>query len=316
MRAVALTDFDSGPVLQDFPRPAPGMNEVLIRVHASSINGFDAAVAAGMLKGMIDHEFPVTLGRDFAGTVEEVGGQVTRFRPGEGVFGYVGVATVHDGTWAEYIVGAEDGSVVRKPEALNFLAAGTLPLAGAAALDAVDAVSPAEGDTVLMVGAAGGVGSFAVQLAAKRGARVVATARADDEARLRSLGAAETIDYTHWDLDGILRDRHPDGVDALIDLVTSADDFGDVAAHVRDGGRVASALGAADVEALAGRGVHAVNIRTDPDAEALNRLGELAAGDELEVSIDEAFPLERAPEALAKFASGKRGKIVISVAED
>src|SRR5437016_11016272 len=118
MRAATLTDFDSGPVVQELPRPDPAANELLVRVHASSVNGFDAAVAAGMLKGMMEHEFPVTLGVDFAGTVDEVGAGVTRFEPGDRVFGYLGSTTLHDGTWAEYVTLSEDGAVASKPDAL------------------------------------------------------------------------------------------------------------------------------------------------------------------------------------------------------
>jgi NADPH:quinone reductase len=316
MRAVTLTDFDSGPVLGDLPRAEPAATELLVRVHASSVNGFDAAVAAGMLKGMMDHDFPVTIGCDFAGTVEEVGGQVTRFGPGDDVFGYLGSTTLHDGTWAEYIVVSEGGSVARTPEGLDPVAAGALPLAGGTALAAVAAVSPGEGESVLVVGAAGGVGSFAVQLAARRGATVIATARGDDQARLRSLGAADTIDYTEADLAETLQQRYPNGVDALVDLVSGGEGFASMAEHVREGGRAASALGAADVDALAARGIVAANLMGAPDAQTLEGLGEMAASGEIEVSIDEAFPLDRAAEALAKFASGKRGKIVISLAQD
>jgi NADPH:quinone reductase len=268
-----------------------------------------------MLKGMMDHDFPVTLGCDFAGTVEEVGGHVTRFGLGDEVFGYLGSTTLHDGTWAEYVVVSEGGSVARMREGLDALAAGALPLAGGTALAAVAAVSPEEGESVLVVGAAGGVGSFAVQLAARRGATVIATARGDDRARLRSLGATDTIDYTEADLVQTLQRRYPNGVDMLVDLVSGHEGFASLAEHVREGGRAASALGAADVDALDARGVTAANLMGAPDAQALERLGEMAAGGEVEVSIDEVFPLEHASDALAKFASGKHGKIVISLAQ-
>jgi NADPH:quinone reductase-like Zn-dependent oxidoreductase len=132
---------------------------------------------------------------------------------------------------------------VPKPDELDVMTAGALPLAGATALAVVEAVSPDDGDSVLIVGAGGGVGSFAVELAAKRGATIIATARGDDDTRLRLLGAAETIDFTSGDLGDVLRERYPNGVDALIDLATRGDGFAELAAHVRDGGRIASTLG-------------------------------------------------------------------------
>ena len=149
-----------------------------MRVQASSANPVDNAIAAGMLKGMVEHEFPVVLGRDFAGVVEQAGPGVTRFAAGDEVFGYIPHAdpVVHHGSWAELIAVPED-RVAATPAGVETALAGATPLAGITALFCVDALELSEGDSVLVVGATGGVGSFAVQLAGLAGAHVIAPAQ-------------------------------------------------------------------------------------------------------------------------------------------
>jgi len=159
MRAFCLDGFDTSPAVRDdLPAPTPGDAEVLVRVHASSINPVDAAIVAGMLNGMFEHEFPVVLGRDYAGVVEQVGSAVTRYAAGDEVFGFLTHAgpTVHAGTWTELIVVPEDNSIARAPATPDLAVAGAAPLAGITALAAVDALDVSEGETVLIVGATGG----------------------------------------------------------------------------------------------------------------------------------------------------------------
>jgi NADPH:quinone reductase len=176
MRAIVLESFDSSPALREVPTPQIAPNEVLVRVRASSVNPVDGAIAAGMLKDMVEHEFPVVLGRDYAGVVEQAGSDVTRYAVGEEVYGFLPAAnpTVHDGTWAELIVVPEDNFVAGKPSGVELAEAGAAPLSGITALSALEALGVSEGDTVLVVGANGGVGSFFVQLAANAGATVIA----------------------------------------------------------------------------------------------------------------------------------------------
>ena len=314
MRAIAMTDYDSGVALHELPTPAPGPNELLVRVRASSVNRIDVLIAAGMLKGMMEYAFPAVPGRDFAGTVEQVGSNVDRFQVGDDVFGFLTNPTVHEGAWAEYGTVPEDGFVAPKPSGLDFTEAAALPLAGVTALVAIDAVDLHEGDTVLVVGADGGVGSYAVQLAARRGATVIATAKPGDEQRLRELGADEAIDYTQQNIAAAVRERHPDVVDALIDLVNQADGFAPLADLVRDGGRVASSLGAAEEDALAGRDISATNVMASADPSVMGRLADLVAGGELKPAIDAVLTLDETPAAIEQFTAGKRGKIVISLA--
>jgi NADPH2:quinone reductase len=313
MRAVTLIDHGSGPALREVPTPEPKPNELLVRIHASSINGFDVAVANGVLRGMMEYEFPVTLGSDYAGVVEQVGADVGGYSVGDEVFGFVRKPTLQEGTWADYVVVPEDVFVASRPRSQDFVAAGSLPLAGAAALAAVEAVAPAPGDVILIVGASGGVGGYAVQLAAKRGATVIATGKAEDEARLRELGATETIDYTAEDVAAVVRERYPDGIQGLIDVVDFAEAFASMADLVADGGRAATTLGAADVEALAGRDVAATNVVASPDPATLARLADEADTGGLTISIDSVYPLENATAALEHFAVGKHGKLALEI---
>jgi NADPH2:quinone reductase len=226
MKALAITAFDTPPALRDDLRaPTPGPTDVLVRVHASSANPADNSIAAGVLKQMgVEYEFPVTLGRDYAGVVDQIGADVTRYAVGDEVFGFVMHAnpTVRDGSWAELIV-VPDTSIAPAARGVDATVAGAAPLAGIAAMTAINALALSEGETLLIVGATGGVGSFAVQLAARAGAAVVAPALPEDEVYLRELGVSELLPRD-GDLAGAARGRHPDGFDALLDLVSFTPD--------------------------------------------------------------------------------------------
>src|SRR5215203_480115 len=182
MRAITLESFDSDPTLQEIPTPQIAPNEVLVGVRASSVNPLDNAIASGMLKDMVEHEFPIVLGRDFAGVVEQAGSEVSGLSEGDEVFGFVpGMSpAVHEGTWAE-LIAVPESSATRKPDGLDTASAGAAPLAAITTLAAIDELDVSDGDTLLIVGGNGGVGSFAVQLAANAGARVIAPALPKDE---------------------------------------------------------------------------------------------------------------------------------------
>lgn len=311
MRAFVLPAFDAPPVLrQDLPDPAPADRALLVRVHASSVNPVDNAIASGMLKGMVDHEFPVVLGRDYAGVVEQVGPGTTRYAIGDEVFGFLTHAnpTVHDGAWADLIVVPEDNFVAAKPEGVEPAEAGAAPLAGITAMLAVDALELSSEDTVLIVGATGGVGSFAVQLAARTGASVIAPALPDDETYLRDLGITELVDRG-GDAVAAVRSSHPEGVDALLDLVSYAPEgFESYAAALKPGGRGTSRLGAS------GSGPERHDIMGVPSPENLERLAGLLR-DGLTVPIQQSYDLASAGDALkALSATHKQGKVALRVA--
>jgi NADPH2:quinone reductase len=287
VKAFALTSAEGPATLIDLPDPDVPAGGVRVRVAAASVNGFDVFQASGYLASMMEHAYPTVIGRDFAGVVDAVADGRTDVSVGDEVLGFVqSMPPLHVGTFGEQL----------------------------AALDAVDAIEVAAGHTVLVVGATGGVGSFAVQFAAERGAIVVATAEAgDDDAFVRALGATDTVDYVGDDVADAIGARFPDGIDAVIDAVNRDEAFARVAALVHDGGRIATTLGAADVDALASRGVRATNVSGSPTVDKLIRMAEQAAAGTLRVEIEKTFPLAEAAAALAAFGAGKRGKLVIQI---
>ena len=313
MRAIAKEDFGEPIALVDLPAPGIGAGEVLIRVQAAGVNPFDWKVADGALKDEMEHRFPLIPGFDAAGVVERVGANVTELAQGDDVYGYLLKPVVGGGTYAEY-VSAPANIVAKKPETVGFAEAAAIPTPGLTAMDLVDAVGPGEGETVLVVGATGGVGSYAVQLAARRGAHVIATARRANEAFVRKLGAAETLDHTREDLVGSVLVAHPDGIEAIIDVVSAPDLLSRMARLLKKGGRLASSVYAADTESLAERGIDATNVGMQPDARRLDELSWRVDAGEISVSLEHTFPLERAPEALEEIRTGHvRGKIVLLV---
>jgi len=283
MRAFTLDEFDAAPGWRDdLPEPE---GDVIVRVQATSVNPVDAAIAAGMLRGMAEYDFPVILGRDFAGVVERAAGE---FVEGDEVFGFVPHVgpNVHAGSWAERTAAGE--IVARKPARLSPAEAGAAPLAGITALLCVEAVQLQGGERVLIVGATGGVGAFAVQLAAKAGASVIAPALAEDREYLEGLGAAEVPE----------RGALPERVDAVIDLVSfTPDDFAANQAALREGGRSASPT-AGDIMALS-------------DPSAIGRLARAIDEQDLQVPIQRTYAFDELGEALAALGDHKRGKLAV-----
>jgi NADPH2:quinone reductase len=308
MRAITWNELGAQPALRDdLPEPTPGAGEVLVRVHGSSVNPVDNGIAAGLMKDMVPHEFPVTLGRDFAGVVEQVGADVTAVSAGDEVFGFVPAMgpTVHAGSWAGSIIVPEAG-LTRTPDGLDTATAGAASLAGVTATMCVDALDLSQGDTVLIVGATGGVGSAAAQLAAAAGATLIAPALPEDEQYLHGLGVTEVLPRDA-DIVAAVRERHPDGVDAIVDLVNYAP--GSYDAALRDGGRVSSATGAA------GEGPGRTNVMATPSSEILGRIAQHLADGTLKVPIQQTYDLAQAPDAQRALGTNHtQGKLALRVA--
>jgi len=309
MRAITLNEPDTQPAArEDLPAPTPTDKEVLVRVHGSSVNPVDGSIAAGLLSSMgVEHEYPVTLGRDYVGTVAQTGAAVSGFKAGDQVFGFLLHAnpTVRDGAWAELITVTEELSIAPVPDGVELATAGAAPLAGITAVTAVDALDLSDSDVLLVAGATGGVGSLAVQLAAKAHATIVAPALPADEEFLRGLGVSETVPRD-GDVATAVRERFPDGVDALLDLVNYAP--GTYDATLKDGARIASPTGAA------GEGPGRTMVMAAPTAENLQRLGALLADGTLRVPVHGTYPLAHAPEALAALTDQHtQGKLAIEV---
>jgi NADPH:quinone reductase-like Zn-dependent oxidoreductase len=305
MKAVVVSEHGAQVEVTDVAKPEPAAGEVLVKVRASSINGFDLSVAGGHVVGMMEHRYPVVLGKDFAGTVEAVGEGVTRFAAGDTVFGVVTKAYLGDGGFGEYVTVPETVGLAKLPDGVDINAAGALGLAGTAAVDALTAAAPQSGETVLVSGATGGVGAIVLQYVVAAGATVIATARPGaEEEFVRGLGAHQVVDHT-GDVPAQVRAANPDGVDVIVHLA------GDAAALVQlltEKGRVASTMGFGADQHPAATFVYA-----NPAEATLDRLaGDLAAG-RITVPVGKTYTLTEVPAAFGDFAGGTLGKIGITV---
>jgi NADPH:quinone reductase-like Zn-dependent oxidoreductase len=314
MRAFAVDSFGSTGSVHEVPVPTPGEGEVLVRVRAAGVNVMDPIFTGGYIKDYMEHRFPLVPGIDLSGVVEAIGPGVSMLATGDDVYGVSTKPFVGEGTFAEFVAVPAAG-LARKPTALSHAQAAALPHAALTALAAVDAADPQAGQVFLLVGAAGGVGSIASQLAALRGATVVAVTSAASAAIARSLGAQETVDYSAGNAVEQIKAAYPDGVDALIDLHSDAEPFARYASLVREGGVAVTPRGPAGAAApqIEKRGVRFVSAnRAAPD-----RLGEISdaidAGT-LQVPPLKTFSLDHASDAIAEMAGGHvRGKLVIEV---
>jgi NADPH:quinone reductase-like Zn-dependent oxidoreductase len=310
MRAFVLPDFERQPTLADIPTPEAKPGEVLVRVHAASVNGIDLSIASGRLQGMLEYHFPVVLGKDFAGTVEAVGAGVTGFAAGDRVFGVVSdPSPLSSRSFAEYLAVPAEPNLTRVPEGVDFATAGVLGLAGSAALQAVDAVAPAAGETVLVSGATGGVGAYAVQLVAARGATVIATAKpGDEEDFVRDLGASHGVDYT-GDVAAQVRAIRPGGVEAVLHFAGDGAALGEL---LVPGGRLASTL-IMSPDQLPVPNARVSGVFANPDTATLDRLAADVVAGRLRVPIQRTYQLDELGQAMADYTAGTRGKLAVSV---
>ncbi|HEX5585320.1 NADP-dependent oxidoreductase [Gaiella sp.] len=307
MRAIRQRMLGGPEVLElvEVPRPKPAPTEVLVRVRAAGVNPVDWKTRAG---GAYLGEPPFTVGWDVAGVVEEVGAGVTRFRPGERVFGMPRFPR-EAAAYAEYAT-APSRQLARVPDGLGDVEAAALPLAGLTAWQAlVETAGVERGTRVLVLAAAGGVGHLAVQIAKARGAWVAGTARAEKHAFMRGLGVEVAIDYTSDDL----AKRLPGGVDAVLDAVGGEAALAALPA-LRDGGLVVTLSGAsvARLREAAGDQVRVTSILVEPDRCGLEELAALVERGELRPHVERTFPLARAGAAHELGETGRTtGKLVL-----
>jgi NADPH:quinone reductase-like Zn-dependent oxidoreductase len=317
MRAIAIRDFGAKPELMDLPKPVPEKWDVLVAMRAAGLNPIDWKIADGMVRDKFPHRrFPMILGADGAGVVTAVGDGVTRFQPGAAVYGSFRRLFRGLGSYADYGL-AYETDVANMPEGMTFAQAAAVPTASTTAVKMVKDALVAPGKLVLIVGATGGVGLSAVQLAADLDAHVIATAREDAVATVKSLGARETVDYTAGPLIEQVADLHPEGIDAIIDLISDPLTLSALSGLVRPGGAVVSAFDvaeAADPDRLADRGIRGVNVRVLSSAVMLRELSELVETGRLRILVESELPLEEAPNALERNrAGGARGKTVFKI---
>jgi NADPH2:quinone reductase len=313
MKAFGIDGFGEQGSVRDLPVPEPAKGQLRLRVSTAGLNPFDVAVVQGYVKDHMEHRFPLVPGMDGSGTVDAVGEGVEGHTVGDEVFGSVGKGYLGEGTLAEFTT-VSAGTVTHKPSSFDHTVAAAIPTAGATALNMADTLVLSNGQTVVVIGATGGVGSYFVQLAARRGARVVAVCRGENAGYARGLGAADVIDYSAGDVADAVRSRYADGIDAVADMHGDAEQLAKLGEQVPSGGRVASVVGAVDIETLGARGVEGTNVQGRVTTESLEVLSGMIEAGEIVVPEIHTHPLAEAGEALGAVGTGHvRGKIVVTV---
>lgn len=308
MKAVRIHGYGGVDALsyEEAPRPTAGEGEVLIRVHATSVNPFDAALRSGYLSGYFKPNFPLTLGTDVAGTVEAVGGGVKDFAPGDSVYARGGVT--RDGAYAEYVV-VPASDVAAKPKTLDFIHSAAIPHVILTAWQAlIEVAKLAKGQTVLIHGAAGGVGHVATQLARSRGAKVIGTASKNVDF-LHELGVDQIIDYTKSKFEEVVHD-----IDVVLDTVggdTQQRSWG----VLKPGGILVSTIQPPSEETAAAHGVRQGMIATSPPiGPTLTEVARMVDVGEIKPEVSRVLPLEEIRKAHELIETRHtRGKIVLQV---
>jgi NADPH:quinone reductase-like Zn-dependent oxidoreductase len=293
--------------VEPLPRPSAGPGELLLRVHAAGVNPVDALVIAGDTRGFIDVELPHVPGYDVSGVVEAVGEGVDGFAPGDEAFALLHIT--RGGAYAGHarVLASE---AAPKPGRLSHRQAAALPLVALTAWQAFEKAGLGAGQTVLIHGGAGGVGSTAVQIAKARGARVIATASASNLDFVRGLGADVVVDYRSERFEDVA-----DGVDMVLDPIGGETQVRSLAV-LKDGGTLVSLVGLGDAARTPPRGIRAVSILVQPDAAQLREVARLVEAGALQPEVSLVLPLADASKAHERLrAGGLRGKIVLEVLE-
>jgi NADPH:quinone reductase-like Zn-dependent oxidoreductase len=305
MRALRLTGYGDAAELVEAPRPAPGPGEVLVHVSGAALNPLDVKIAAGLMHDFFPVEFPYTLGTDLAGTVVGVGAGVRTRAVGDRVV--TRTDPTAGGAVAEFAVAPAD-QLVPAPASVPLAVAAGLGTAAATAWQALHQVADVRpGQTVLVHAAAGGVGSFVVQLAHRAGAHVIATASGPGLDIARRLGADRVIDYTTTDVE-----RTVAGVDVVVDAVGGDVERASLGV-LKPGGLLVSLPAPPDAGRAVARGVRAEFLFHTSDADRLARVASLV-DDGLEVVVDRTVPLAGAAQALRVLAAGRaKGKLIVRI---
>jgi NADPH:quinone reductase-like Zn-dependent oxidoreductase len=306
MRAITVSSYGASPLVTELPAPQAGPGQVLIATRAAGMNPMDLQIANGGWRDQMPATFPMVLGADLAGTVAEDGPGAARFAPGEEVFGQLLIPPLGSaGTYAQYVVCDQDAPLARIPAGLDPVTAAALPTVGVTALQIAEALAPLDGKIVLIVGAAGGIGSFLTQLTAQAGAHVDAVAPPAEAGRMTGYGAAETVDRAAIPLPDAVARTHPDGIDVLVDVASDAAQFAALAGHVRPGGTALTTRYVADPQTLARAGVTGVNFALSMTAPLLDRLAALVAAGSIVAPPITRISLDDVPAVLGRRTEGK-----------
>ena len=299
MKAIVIHEYGGPEVLkyEDVPRPEPKEDQILVRVIAAGVNPVDEAPRSERSAKFFGITLPFIPGYDIAGMVEKTGAKITKFKPGDSVYAYLSLKD--GGGYADYAVATE-------------VEAASVPVVALTAWQAlIDTAKLSAGQTVLIHGGSGGVGSFAIQIAKIRGAKVIATASTANQDLLKQLGADVAIDYTKAKFEDVAKN-----VDVVLDSVgkdTLARSYG----VVKKGGFIVTLVARIDQAELDKHGIRGASLGVEPDSNELTEIGKLIAEKKIKVIISQTLPLAGAVKAQKQIATGHtRGKIVLKVADE
>ncbi len=309
MKAIVVHEYGKPEVAkyEDAPVPEPKDNEALVKVIASAANPADPLIVGGKYAKEFGTHLPLIPGYDIAGVVEKVGAAVKRLKVGDVVYGY----PLMGGGWAEYAVVTENEASL-KPKSLSFVDAAAVPLAALTAWDAlVNNAYLTSGQSVLIHGGSGGVGSFAVQIAKARGAKVYATASTANQDLLKQLGVDVPIDYTKQKFEDIAKD-----MDVVLDVV-GRDTLTRSYATVKKGGIILTIVDRIDPAQLEKYGIRGTGIAVQPNAYDLDEITKLIEAKKIKPIVSQVLPLSEGVKALEHAETHHtRGKLVLKVAEE
>jgi NADPH:quinone reductase-like Zn-dependent oxidoreductase len=309
MKAVVVHEYGGPEVLkyEEGPRPEPKENEVLVRLIGAGVNPVDALIRSGKYAKFFGTTLPLVPGYDIAGVVEKTGAKISKLKVGDAIYAY----TMWGGGYAEYAV-ANEGEAAIKPKSLTYIEAASVPLAALTAWQAlIDVAKLSAGQSVLIHGGSGGVGSFAIQIAKARGAKVMATASTPNQDLLKELGADVAIDYTKTKFEDVAKD-----VDIVLDSVgndTLARSYG----VIKKGGFIATLVAEPDQAELDKHGIRGAPISVKPNANELAQIGKLIDSKKIKPIVSQVLPLADAVKAQEQAATHHtRGKIVLKIADE
>jgi NADPH:quinone reductase-like Zn-dependent oxidoreductase len=310
MKAVVVHEYGGPEVLkyEDAPRPEPKEDQILVRVIAAAVNPVDGMIRSGKFANYFHTTFPLIPGYDISGVVEKTGPKITKFKAGDPVYAYIGLK--EGGGYAEYAVATEK-EAAPKPKSLTFGEAAAVPLAAETAWQAlIDTAKLSAGQTVLIHGGSGGVGSFAIQIAKARGAKVIATASTPNQDLLKQLGADVAVDYTKTKFEDVAKD-----VDVVLDSV-GKDTLSRSYGVVKKGGFIVSLVARPDQVELDKREIRGASLDVKPDADELAEITKFIEAKKIKPVVSQILPLSEAAKAQEQAATGHtRGKIVLKVRE-
>ncbi len=332
MKALTFKRYGKSPEIgfADVPRPTLKANELLVEVHAASVNPIDNTIPTGLFKAVLPFQLPATLGSDLAGVVTEVGSRVTRFKPGDAVF--ASIFDLGTGSIAEFAVVPESAAAL-KPANLDFVQAASIPMVGLTSWQALkERANLGAGQKVFIPAGSGGIGTFAIQLAKHLGAKVGTTTSTGNVELVSRLGADEVVDYKKQEFEKVLR-----GYDTVLGTVRG-DAIEKSIGILKAGSKIVSIVGPLDAAFARARRLNFVLafvfglmsrkimrlakkrqvtysfLFVRPEGDQLAEIGELLKTQRIRPVIDKVFPFEQAKEALAYLAQGRaKGKVVVQM---